>query len=68
LVGCGHLFGLFKELYFGIICRSMLDIAASHFMAVLAVTTGLSAPYNNLAMIYKQQVLVLLNCFVLPNN
>lgn len=37
-----------------------MDIAASHFMAALTVTTGLSAPYNNLAIIYKQQVLVYL--------
>jgi protein O-GlcNAc transferase len=33
----------------------MMDIAASLYMATLTVTTGLSAPYNNLAMIYKQQ-------------
>lgn len=39
----------------------MMDIAASLYMATLTVTTGLSAPYNNLAMIYKQQVLVMPN-------
>lgn len=42
-------------------CRNMMDIAASLYMATLTVTTGLSAPYNNLAMIYKQQVLVMPN-------
>jgi hypothetical protein len=41
--------------------RNMMDIAASLYMATLTVTTGLSAPYNNLAMIYKQQVLVMPN-------
>lgn len=38
-----------------------MDVAASLYMATLTVTTGLSAPYNNLAIIYKQQVLVPLN-------
>lgn len=32
--------------------------AASYYKATLTVTTGLSAPFNNLAIIYKQQVLV----------
>jgi protein O-GlcNAc transferase len=30
--------------------------AASYYKATLNVTTGLSAPLNNLAIIYKQQV------------
>lgn len=36
----------------------MLAAAASYYKATLAVTTGLSAPFNNLAVIYKQQVVV----------
>lgn len=35
----------------------MVGAAASYYKATLAVTTGLSAPFNNLAVIYKQQVL-----------
>lgn len=34
-----------------------MTAAASFYKATLSVTTGLSAPYNNLAVIYKQQVL-----------
>lgn len=34
----------------------MLSAAASCYKATLSVTTGLSAPFNNLAIIYKQQV------------
>lgn len=34
----------------------MVAAAASYYKATLSVTTGLSAPYNNLAIIYKQQV------------
>ena len=30
--------------------------AATYYKATLAVTTGLSAPFSNLAIIYKQQV------------
>lgn len=30
--------------------------AAQCYKATLSVTTGLSAPFNNLAIIYKQQV------------
>lgn len=30
--------------------------AAQFYKAALSVTTGLSAPFSNLAMIYKQQV------------
>jgi hypothetical protein len=45
-----------------------MDIAASHFMAALTVTTGLSAPYNNLAIIYKQQVLVYLSVSFCPST
>ena len=37
-------------------CRNMSAAAASCYKATLAVTTGLSAPFNNLAVIYKQQV------------
>lgn len=39
-----------------ITCRNMLSAAASFYKATLSVTTGLSAPFNNLAIIYKQQV------------
>lgn len=38
--------------------RNMVPAAASYYKATLTVTTGLSAPFNNLAIIYKQQVLV----------
>lgn len=31
--------------------------AANCYKATLSVTTGLSAPFNNLAIIYKQQVM-----------
>ncbi|XP_052182661.1 probable UDP-N-acetylglucosamine--peptide N-acetylglucosaminyltransferase SEC isoform X2 [Diospyros lotus] len=34
---------------------NMMAAAATYYKAVLAVTTGLSAPFNNLAIIYKQQ-------------
>uniref|UniRef100_A0A2P2LLI2 protein O-GlcNAc transferase n=5 Tax=Rhizophora mucronata TaxID=61149 RepID=A0A2P2LLI2_RHIMU len=34
---------------------NMIPAAASYYKATLAVTTGLSAPFNNLAVIYKQQ-------------
>jgi len=34
----------------------MIGTAAQYYKATLSVTTGLSAPYNNLAIIYKQQV------------
>ncbi|KAG6470081.1 hypothetical protein ZIOFF_071135 [Zingiber officinale] len=37
-----------------IICN-MMSVAASFYKATLAVTTGISAPFNNLATIYKQQ-------------
>jgi hypothetical protein len=36
----------------------MVNVAATFYKATLAVTTGLSAPYSNLAAIYKQQVWV----------
>ena len=36
--------------------RNMMGPASSLFQATLTVTTGLSAPFNNLALIYKQQV------------
>lgn len=36
----------------------MVATAASYYNATLTVTTGLSAPFNNLAIIYKQQVSV----------
>lgn len=36
----------------------MVAAAASYYKATLSVTTGLSAPFNNLAVIYKQQVVV----------
>lgn len=35
----------------------MVSAAASYYKATLNVTAGLSAPFNNLAIIYKQQVL-----------
>ena len=40
----------------------MVSSAASYYKATLAVTTGLSAPFSNLAVIYKQQVV--LWCFI----
>jgi protein O-GlcNAc transferase len=36
--------------------RNMVNVAATFYKATLSVTTGLSAPYSNLATIYKQQV------------
>ena len=39
--------------------RNMVPAAASYYKATLSVTTGLSAPFNNLAIIYKQQVLAI---------
>jgi len=42
-------------------CRNMVAAAASYYKATLNVTTGLSAPYNNLAIIYKQQVMHMWN-------
>lgn len=44
----------------GAFYRNMVAAAASYYKATLTVTTGLSAPFNNLAIIYKQQVLVAL--------
>lgn len=38
------------------LCRNMTPAAAQCYKATLSVTTGLSAPFNNLAIIYKQQV------------
>ncbi|XP_042415520.1 probable UDP-N-acetylglucosamine--peptide N-acetylglucosaminyltransferase SEC [Zingiber officinale] len=35
----------------------MMSVAASFYKATLAVTTGISAPFNNLVIIYKQQIL-----------
>ncbi|KAG6521048.1 hypothetical protein ZIOFF_018114 [Zingiber officinale] len=37
-----------------IICN-MMSVPASFYKATLAVTTGISAPFNNLAIIYKKQ-------------
>ncbi|KAG6495799.1 hypothetical protein ZIOFF_043627 [Zingiber officinale] len=34
---------------------NMMSVAASFYKATLAVTTGISTPFNNLAIIYKQQ-------------
>ncbi|KAG6524152.1 hypothetical protein ZIOFF_014043 [Zingiber officinale] len=34
---------------------NMMSVAASFYKATLAVTTGISVPFNNLAIIYKQQ-------------
>jgi hypothetical protein len=34
----------------------MVSTAATFYKATLSVTTGLAAPYSNLATIYKQQV------------
>ncbi|XP_042391761.1 probable UDP-N-acetylglucosamine--peptide N-acetylglucosaminyltransferase SEC [Zingiber officinale] len=36
---------------------NMMSVAASFYKATLAVTAGISAPFNNLAIIYKQQIL-----------
>ncbi|KAG6527806.1 hypothetical protein ZIOFF_009936 [Zingiber officinale] len=35
---------------------NMMSVVASLYKATSAVTTGISAPFNNLAIIYKQQV------------
>lgn len=37
-----------------------MSAAAQCYKATLTVTTGLSAPFNNLAIIYKQQVVSVL--------
>ncbi|KAG6479437.1 hypothetical protein ZIOFF_062903 [Zingiber officinale] len=34
---------------------NMMSVPASFYKVTLAVTTGISAPFNNLAIIYKQQ-------------
>ncbi|KAH9618305.1 hypothetical protein KSS87_011385, partial [Heliosperma pusillum] len=34
---------------------NMVAVAATYYKATLSVTSGLSAPFNNLAVIYKQQ-------------
>ncbi|KAG6495894.1 hypothetical protein ZIOFF_043724 [Zingiber officinale] len=34
----------------------MMSVAASFYKAILAVTIGISVPFNNLAIIYKQQL------------
>lgn len=36
-----------------------MDKAASFYILTLGVTNGLSAPFNNLALIYKQQVIII---------
>ncbi|KAG6474546.1 hypothetical protein ZIOFF_068484 [Zingiber officinale] len=35
---------------------NMMSVAASFYKAILVVTTGISVPFNNLAIIYKQQL------------
>ncbi|KAG6472124.1 hypothetical protein ZIOFF_009769 [Zingiber officinale] len=35
---------------------NMMSVAASFYKAILAVTTGISVPFNNLAIIYRQQL------------
>ena len=45
-----------RQRVFLVKCRNMVAAAAQYYKATLNVTTGLSAPYNNLAIIYKQQV------------
>lgn len=51
-------------------CSNLMSAAAQYYQATLTVTTGLSAPFNNLAMIYKQQVVPVLwflsLCFSMP--
>ncbi|KVI00360.1 Tetratricopeptide-like helical [Cynara cardunculus var. scolymus] len=42
-----------KEMF--VIFRNMMTAAVQCYKATLSVTTGLSAPFNNLAIIYKQQ-------------
>jgi hypothetical protein len=37
-------------------CRNLISAAASFYKAAISVTSGLSSPLNNLAVIYKQQV------------
>jgi hypothetical protein len=49
--------------WFSFCCgRNMINVAATFYKATLSVTTGLSAPYSNLATIYKQQVCMLPPC------
>lgn len=55
-VPCAWSIVLFLRKYFLGLCRNMIGTAAQYYKATLNVTTGLSAPYNNLAIIYKQQV------------
>lgn len=43
----------------------MLSSAAAFYKATLSVTTGLSAPFSNLAIIYKQQVLTAADIFAI---
>ncbi len=44
-----------------VLYRNMVNVAASFYNATINVTSGLSAPYSNLATIYKQQV-----CYYVP--
>ncbi|XP_042423465.1 probable UDP-N-acetylglucosamine--peptide N-acetylglucosaminyltransferase SEC [Zingiber officinale] len=41
---------------------NMMSVPTSFYKATLAVTTGISALFNNLAIIYKQQVEIQLEC------
>ncbi|KAJ0015018.1 hypothetical protein Pint_20284 [Pistacia integerrima] len=49
-----NLGNIYMEWYV-ILMPNMLAAAAQYYKATLTVTTGLSAPFNNLAVIYKQQ-------------
>ncbi|KAG6495483.1 hypothetical protein ZIOFF_043308 [Zingiber officinale] len=42
---------------------NMMSVPASFYKATLAVTTRISAPFNNLAIIYKQQLECHLDCY-----
>ncbi|KAG6501340.1 hypothetical protein ZIOFF_041219 [Zingiber officinale] len=42
---------------------NMMSVPASFYKATLAVTTGISAPFNNLTIIYKQQLECHLDCY-----
>lgn len=49
------------KVVFLVLYRNMVNVAASFYNATINVTSGLSAPYSNLATIYKQQV-----CYYVP--
>lgn len=53
---CMTLTKLILDFFLYYFFRNLVNTAANFYKATLSVTTGLSAPYSNLATIYKQQV------------